>query len=314
MPLFTVNFLAACPLFLLVAAGFAAAKIKLVPVSVGNALSKFAFTVALPVLLFKLMSNITHLPAPDWHIANAFFGSCFIVFLIGRLIGRYVLRLNADERTIFGMASVFSNNVQLGIPLTVALLGQSAIPSIAVIFSLNGFLMWTLATIAVELGRAKSPSITKTILTGTIQTLKNPIVVGIVLGLLWSLIGLEMPQPLQKSIDLMAGAAAPVALFAVGVGLTQYGLTANLRTTTIITVLKLGLQPLVVYGLCLFFGLGREAMQATCLLACLPVGVNVYIMSQEFNALQGATANSLLVSTALASVTMPLFMSLFGLL
>lgn len=55
-------------------------------------------------------------------------------------------------------------------------------------------------------------------------------------------------------------------------------------------------------------------MQATCLLACLPVGVNVYIMAQEFKVMQGATANSLLVTTALAAVTMPLIMSCFGLL
>ena len=51
------------------------------------------------------------------------------------------------------MAGVFSNNIQLGVPIAISLLGKESLPSIAVIFSLNGFLMWTLATIAIELGR-----------------------------------------------------------------------------------------------------------------------------------------------------------------
>ena len=51
------------------------------------------------------------------------------------------------------MAGVFSNNIQLGVLIAISLLGKGSLPSIAVIFSLNGFLMWTLATIAIELGR-----------------------------------------------------------------------------------------------------------------------------------------------------------------
>ncbi|WP_295491005.1 AEC family transporter [uncultured Sutterella sp.] len=299
MELFLTNFLAALPLFALIAIGYLAATVKLVTPAIGQALSKFAFNIALPILLFRLMSDITHLPPPDWNIALAFFGSCFLVFAIGRFLGHRFLNLNSDERTIFGMATVFSNNVQLGIPVAVALLGQEAMPSIAIIFSLNGFLMWTLVT---------------TVTKGTLQTIRNPIVIGIILGFFWSISNLSMPAPMAKTIGMMADAAAPVALFAVGVGLTQYRITANLSTTLLITFLKLGLQPLVVYGLCRIFNLGHEAMQATCLLACLPVGVNVYIMAQEFKVMQGATANSLLVTTALAAVTMPLIMSCFGLL
>ena len=146
------------------------------------------------------MSDITHLPPPDWNIALAFFGSCFLVFAIGRFLGHRFLNLNSDERTIFGMAAVFSNNVQLGIPVAVALLGQEAMPSIAIIFSLNGFLMWTLVTIAIELGRAKSPSIVTTVTKGTLQTIRNPIVIGIILGFLWSISNLSMPAPMSKTI------------------------------------------------------------------------------------------------------------------
>lgn len=304
----------AFPLFALIGLGFLCTKLNLLTDSVGAGLSKYAFVIALPMLLFNVMSNITHLPPPNWFIAIAFFGSCFIVFVIGRVIGDRFLKLNGEGQTIFGMAGVFSNNVQLGIPIAISLLGQEALPSIAVIFSLNGFLMWTLATIAIEISRNKSPSIKKTIIKGTWSTLKNPIVVGILAGTLWGFTGLTLPTPVQTAANLLGNSASIVALFAVGIGLAKYKLSTNLGFSLWITLLKLGVQPLIVLVLCQLIGLGPLETKATCLMACLPVGVNVYIMSQEFNVLQGATANALLITTTLACLTVPLTLAVFGLM
>lgn len=312
--MFVQNFLVAFPLFALIGLGFLCTKLNLLTDSVGTGLSKYAFVIALPMLLFNVMSNITHLPPPNWFIAIAFFGSCFIVFVIGRVIGDRFLKLNGEGQTIFGMAGVFSNNVQLGIPIAISLLGQEALPSIAVIFSLNGFLMWTLATIAIEISRNKSPSIRKTIIKGTWSTLKNPIVVGILAGTLWGFTGLTLSTPVQTAADLLGNSASTVALFAVGIGLAKYKISSNLGFSLWITLLKLGVQPLIVLVLCQIIGLGPLETKATCLMACLPVGVNVYIMSQEFNVLQGATANALLITTTLACLTVPLTLAVFGLM
>ena len=254
--MFAQNFLVAFPLFALIGLGFLCTKLNLLTDSVGAGLSKYAFVIALPMLLFNVMSNITHLPPPNWFIAIAFFGSCFIVFVIGRVIGDRFLKLNGEGQTIFGMAGVFSNNVQLGIPIAISLLGQEALPSIAVIFSLNGFLMWTLATIAIEISRNKSPSIKKTIIKGTWSTLKNPIVVGILAGTLWGFTGLTLPTPVQTAANLLGNSASTVALFAVGIGLAKYKLSTNLGFSLWITLLKLGVQPLIVLVLCQLIGLG----------------------------------------------------------
>ncbi len=267
MTVFLNNFLIALPLFALVGLGYLFASLRLVTPEIGKALSKFAFTVAIPTLLFRLMSNITQLPAP-----------------------------------------------KLGVPISIALLTPASMPALAVIFALNAFLMWTFATVQIEFSRSRSPSLSKTIYQGTMRSLRNPIVIGIILGLLWSLTGLQMPVPLKKPVDLMANAASPVALFAVGVGLTQYKLRSHFETTGLITVLKLGVQPVVVFLLGRLMGLTGPELQAVCLLGCLPVGVNVYIMAQEFNVLQGPTANSLLLTTVLAAVTLPAVLSLLGLL
>lgn len=200
----------------------------------------------------------------------AFFGSCILVYFFGRILAKKLCHLTTDEQTVFGMATVFSNNVQLGVPISIALLSPASMPALAVIFALNAFLMWTFATVQIEFSRSRSPSLSRTIYQGTMRSLRNPIVIGIILGLLWSLTGLEMPVPLKKTVDLMANAASPVALFAVGVGLTQYKLRSHFETTGLITVLKLGVQPVVVFLLGHLMGLTGPELQAVCLLGCPP--------------------------------------------
>lgn len=308
--MFIQNFLIAFPLFFIIAAGFAFAKSGLVKAEMGTALSKFSFTVSLPILLFKLMSDLPNMPSPDWRIAIAYFSSCFVVFVAGFFIAKRIFGLDHAGRTLFGMAGIFPNNVQMGVPLAISLLGQASLPAISVIFSLNAFLMWTLVTIMIDLGRNRNPSVLKTAFKGTIATVKNPIICSMFFGIAWGLLGITLPEPLQKPIDLMANAAAPIALFAVGIGLTQYRIRSSLNLSAVICALKLCLQPLTVYLLCLAIGLPEGETKAACFMASLPVGVNVYIMAQEFNAMQGETASALLITTALSALTVPMILSL----
>ncbi len=111
--MFAQNFLVAFPLFALIGLGFLCTKLNLLTDSVGTGLSKYAFVIALPMLLFNVMSNITHLPPPNWFIAIAFW------VLLHRFCNRkshrrQVLKIKwRRAKRSFGMAGVFSNNVQL---------------------------------------------------------------------------------------------------------------------------------------------------------------------------------------------------------
>ena len=77
-----------------------------------------------------------------------------------------------------------------------------------------------------------------------------------------------------------------------------------------ITVLKLVVQPLVVWALGTAIGLPALELQVVVLLASMAVGANVYLMAVQFDTLQGAVASSLVVSTALAALTSPLLLGL----
>ena len=186
------NFLLAFPLFFLVGLGFFSAKVNLIDFNVGKGLAKFAFNIAIPCMLFQTIRGASDLPAPDWNIGLAYFGSFALFF-----IGRKVFRLRGDESTVFGMSAIFSNNVQLGNPLAISLLGENCVPSIAFIVSLNVFLLWVAVTVGVELSRSREASVLGTCFEGLWRTIKIPVIIGILLGLLTSAAGMNVPEPLE---------------------------------------------------------------------------------------------------------------------
>ena len=227
------NFLLAFPLFFLVGLGSFSAKVSLIDFNVGKGLAKFAFNIAIPCLLFQTIRGASNLPPPNWSIGLAYFGSCALVFLLTFFIGRKSFHLRGDESTVFGMSAIFSNNVQLGIPLAISLLGENCVPSIAFIcFPLNGnFLLWVSVTVGVELSRSREASVWGTCFEGLWRTIKNPVIIGILLGLLSSWADIGLPEPFEKSLTLLSASATPVALFSVGTGLSRYKLSSHVRLT-----------------------------------------------------------------------------------
>ena len=99
------------------------------------------------------MSDSSRLPPFDARLLIAFFSGCVVTFAIGRLVAKFVFRIDGVGQTVFGLAGVFSNNVLLGIPLAKAALGEAALPPVALVIVFNSFILWTLATISVEWAR-----------------------------------------------------------------------------------------------------------------------------------------------------------------
>ncbi len=299
------HFSLAYPLFLLVLAGYAAVRLLGLPKRLCDGLARFAFAVALPAMLFRLMSNFSKLPPVDWRLLLAFFGACLIVFVIGRVIAWKVFGLDGVGQSVFALGGVFSNNVMLGLPMAKIVLGDAALPSAALVIVFNALVLWTLVTVSVELARHGSFSL-RGGAKALIAVLGNPIIAAILAGTLYGLAGFGIAEPIDAALALLGQAAAPLALIALGMGLAAYGIRDGLRLSLCITAIKLLLQPLVVWLLAVALALPPLETQVVVLLASIAVGSNVYLMSRQFGALEGAVAGSLLLSTLLSALTTPL--------
>jgi predicted permease len=295
------------PLFVIVFVGFAIAKWRWrrAWTELG---SKFVFMVALPALLFHMMSQLSALPPVDMRLLIAFFGSCLIVFLIGRVVSARVFHLDGVSQSVFALAGVFSNNVLLGVPIARMTLGEAALPSVALVLVFNAFTLWTLATVSVEWARHGEFTVAgfgKTAL----SVLKNPLVAAILTGTAFGMSGLKLFDWAEVALDGIGRLAAPLALLVLGMGLAEYGVRQSWHQSLAICALKLIVQPLVVWALAAMLGLPPMETTVVVLLASLSIGVNVYMMAVQFGAMQSTIASSLVLSTGLAAVTTPVLLA-----
>jgi malonate transporter and related proteins len=306
---FLHHFTLASPLFMLVLAGYALSRLGRWPAAVSEALGRFAYAVALPAMLFRMMSDFSRLPPVDVRLLLAFFGGCLIVFVIGRMVAHGLFRLDGVAQSVFALGGVFSNNVMLGVGIAKTTLGDDALPSVSLVIVFNALILWTLVTVSVEWARHGEFSLHgfgKT----TRGVLTNPIVASILTGTLWGFAGIPLPVFIDQPLAMLGQAAVPLSLFALGMGLAEYRIRDGLAQSVAICAIKLGVQPLVVWLLARALGLPTLETQVVTMLASLAMGINVYMMSQQFRSLQGPVAAGLVLSTLLSSVTTPLVLTL----
>jgi predicted permease len=299
------------PLFMLILVGFVLVRWAKWPKSVADALSRFVFAVALPALLFHMMSDFSRLPPVDARLLIAFFGGCLIVFVVGRVIAWRLFHLDGVSQSVFALGGVFSNNVLLGVPLARTMLGDAALPSVALVLVFNALTLWTLVTVSVEWARHGSFSLRGFAKT-TLSVITNPIVAAILCGTAFGLLEIPLPAMIEVPLAMTSDAAAPLALIALGMGLAEYGIRSGLLQSLAICSLKLVLQPFVVWSLARALSLPPMETRVAVLLASISVGVNVYLMSRQFKTMEGPVAASMVLSTALAVLTTPLALTLLG--
>ena len=301
-------FLLSAPLYALVLVGYVIGQWRHWRASWTQWASKFVFAVALPALLFHLLSDLSALPPVDARLLIAFFGGCFVVFVIGRVIAARGFELDGVAQSVFALGGVFSNNVMLGLPLAKLTLGAAAVPSVALVLVFNSLILWTLVSVSVEWARQGAFTVA-----GLAKTfwgvLTNPIVAAILSGAAFGLAGFRLPKLLAGSLAALGQVAAPVALLTLGLGLVQYGVQRGWQQSLAICALKLVVLPLVVWALAALLGLPALETRVIVLLASMAMGANVYLMSMQFQTLEGPVATSLVLSTALAALTTPLLLS-----
>ncbi len=295
------------PLFALVLLGFGLARLARWPASVGEALGRFVFTIAIPALLFDLTSDLSKLPPIDWRVLVVYFGACLAMFVLARLLASRALAHDGVAASVFAMGATYGNVVLLGIPLARSALGEAAVPTVVLVIVFNSVFMWTLATLSVEWARGTgwSPRSLALIFRGVFS---NPIIVAIATGALFGVSGAALPAPLHATLRMLAQAAVPLALVSLGMGLAVHEVRGEIREALAIGALKLFGLPALTWLLARAVSLPPVETQTLILLSSVPLGVNAYLAARQFGALQGAVSSAVLLATIASAALMPLLL------
>jgi len=298
------------PVFALIAAGYAAVLFRFVSETANKGISEFAFSIAIPALLFRTVV-VSEFPAVNaFQVWGAYYGALALCWIAALLMSS-VLRQQREDGPVFAIGAVYGNIVMLGIPLTLSALGSQAAGPMALILSVNTPLLWLCGTLQMAwIDRKQSGSPASLVLPIILDLARNPIMIAIALGLLWRFTGLGLHPVVDRTIELLAQAGSPTALIALGINLFRFEIKGAKLGIVIMCALKLLAMPAVAGTLAHLLQLPPIVAGVVVLFAAMPTGANAYIFAVQYQRLVNPVSGAVALGTMLAAVTLPLIVLL----
>lgn len=294
------------PIFLLMVLGYLCVRCKYFPAEGIKGISAFVARVAVPVLIFKALAERDLGEVLNAPYLLAYSLGSLIPFFAVFLYAKWARQQDNTSAAFYGMGGSFSNSVMVGYPIIIALFGEMAIVPLALTLLVENLVMMPITLAIAESDKQKGQGLLSTLGRTLPSILKNPIIIGILLGVFASLVDLPIPAVGTRLMELLAATVTGAALFAIGgmlVGMRVGGLLPDLSA---ITFSKLFLHPLAM--LLVFWlmpGVENNFAHVAVVLACSPTfGIYAVIGAQygkgEF------CAASMLPTTVLSFVSISL--------
>ncbi len=300
------------PIFGIGLLGYVAARQRWFSERAAEGLALFVFDWAVPLMLVRLFATA---PLPEtfpWRLLAAFYVPACLLYATGILVAKRFFGRPYLDRVITGFAYTFGNSVLLGLPLILLTFGEEGTVPFFILLSLHGLSFFSATTILMELGRNREQSVSR-LVTGTLKGfITNPIILGMITGLILNRLQLTLPGPVDKIAEYMQLAVMPCALFSLGAALNAYGIAGHMRQAWVAVVAKNIAFPAAVWVLSLY-ALQLPllwAMIAT-LLAAQPAGVNIYLFAQRYRAAQAFATTTVFLSNVVGIATLTALLIIF---
>ncbi|MDZ4073263.1 MAG: AEC family transporter [Hylemonella sp.] len=307
-------FSALIPVVLLVALGYVAGRLRWMRADSVKDLSNLVFLVLTPALMFRTMGKVDVRQLELLPLAT-YFVAVFILF------GLNLLWQGLNRRAaVLALASTFSNTVMIGIAFIGLAYGEAGLVVLLALLSLHAVVLLTAGTVILELAVAREAAVAepramwRTVLSAVRNAVIHPVPLPIIAGLLFAQTGWAIPEVVDRPLQWLGNAFGPLALLLVGVTLAGTTVGPHLRGALSLTLVKNLLMPALVAGLGLLMGLSGLPLVVMIVTAALPMGANVFLFSQRYAVAEELVTASVIVSNAVALLTLPLVMWLVGLL
>jgi predicted permease len=294
----------ALPFFGLIVLGFASGRFVRLPESGLAWLNYFIIYIALPPLFFQLVSR-----TPFEQLANGRFIlvttlSTAVTFYLAIGVGLWLRRGNLPEATIAGIVGGYANVGYMGPGLTLAALGPAAAVPTALIFTFDSTFFFAAVPLLMAISGVERESGWKMALNVVRRVFTHPFIVATMLGVVFAALQLRPPAAVDKILDYLANAAAPCALFTLGVTVALRPLGGVPGEIPVLVAIKLVLHPLIAWVLLSAVG-GFEPVwvYTAVLMAALPPALNAYVMARQYEVYIAQSSAGILVGTLASIVT-----------
>jgi len=287
-------------MFLLAAVGFIAYRAGKISNDGGKTIGNLLIYISLPAVIIKgfLVERTTE------RMIGLLVSMASAAVILGVCV--LVSRLCFKKDAIASFGAAFSNPGFFGIPLSTAMLDDSAVFYVAPFIAFLNLLQWSYG-VSLLTGKKTGLKVKKVI--------AAPFMIAIAVGLVLFFTGLSLPLILTKTLDFCAGLNTPLAMFAVGVYLAQCSFGKMLKRGKLyaISAVRLVLIPMIVLALLTVVpGIDNDIRYAMLICSACPVGSNLAVYAQLHDKDYTYAVESVAASTLFCIATIPLLVQLAG--
>ncbi|HTL42048.1 MAG TPA: AEC family transporter [Pseudolysinimonas sp.] len=289
--------------------GYLIGRFDLLGAGADRVMARLAFFVLTPALLFTVLAeaDVRQLFSQVLPISAAVAGLNIVVYAV---VARAVWRRPAPETVIGSLASGYVNGNNIGLPVSLYVLGDAS--SSAPVILLQLVLLAPIALMILDLTTSGEVSLRRILL----QPVRNPLIIGSLLGLLVAVTGVTLPDAVLAPFELVGAAAVPVVL--LGFGMSLHGSRplapgTERRDVVLASILKLAVMPVAAWALGFYvFGLTGHTLFVVTVLAALPTAQNVFNYAQRYGRGVVLARDAVLITTALSVVVLVIVAALLA--
>lgn len=309
-------------IFALIALGYLSIATNYLKAELGDSLTGFVYKVGVPLLLFKNTLNADFERGSIIQLWSVYFGSAACIWAISHLTIQKAFGRDTRAGVVAGVTGAFSNCVLIGIPFITGVYGNEGIAILSKIMTIHLPVMLAATIIQIEWAsrRDMAQSITGNgasdnsidfvplVQKFARQLFSNPLVIGVLAGFIAKFIGFNPPSVVNLVIDNISVTVGPVALFALGMAVKRYGIAGQITPAITLVCIKLILMPAVVLGLAILADMPDFTTKVIVSIAGMPVGINAWVVAQQFGTGQRLAATSITIGTGAAIATTSLWL------
>jgi malonate transporter and related proteins len=301
----------ALPFFGLIFLGFFCGKIKKLPEEGLAWMNFFVVYVSLPALFFKLIATTPFDQLTNWPFILSTTISTYIAFSLSFAVGIWLTSGDIRSSAIQGALGGYSNVGYMGPGITLAALGSAASVPTALIFVFDCALFFTIVPFMMGLGGSEKLKVWDTTKYVVKQVVTHPFNIATAIAVVAAYFKYQPPVAIDQLITFLARAAAPCALFALGVTVALRPYEGVPKELPIHLLIKLIIHPILVWVVLSIVGdFDRAWVFTAMLMSALPPAGNVFVMARQYDVYVQRASGGVLVGTIVSVLTLTLLLFL----
>lgn len=236
--------------------------------------------------------------------------SMLILYLASLWIQQKVFKLSLAEGVVQSLTIAFPNYASIGIPLTLPLFGDQAALLVAIAIAAGSIFVTPIALAQLAMGTSapdEEVSVKKEFIKGLIGAVKTPVFFLPVIGLIWAIIGIPMPELAATAFQPITMATGGVGLFLTGLLLSAQKIKIN-TNVSVSTLLSNVIQPLMTFGIAVLIGINHQAVVQAVILMAIPSAFFGLVFGATVNVRPAVSGATLLVSSLIGIITISVFL------